>query len=419
MLEHRRRYGLALLFGLGVATAAAPANAQDCSALALPNPIYGAGGSAITATLSRVAAYLAGLDPPITVFWNDPGACTGYQQYLNDSITGTAVKYWDTSRTLHTCNASGQPADFAHMGNPHEFCVGLTLPAGYPDGFETWVSAAQTLNIIVDKDSSQTSISAEALYHLFALGAGAEGHAVEPWTNPAHVVVRPPSAFAHQLPAVAATNNSALQAFDDPGADGAGVPGTGNGRLGFRCRDQGCVINQVATFGEASPETPIGYVSGSAADTSDARTKIKTLAYQSYDQECGYWPDSSASTLDKVNVRRGKYELWTPGHFYARVDEGGGFVNPNVETLVELMTETENSDVLREIILAGDIPLCAMQVTRDGLLGAMSSYAPEDPCSCFFEVVATGRSDACEACNDDEDCSESGAKCRRNYCEAY
>jgi hypothetical protein len=45
---------------------------------------------------------------------------------------------------------------------------------------------------------------------------------------------------------------------------------------------------------------------------------VRTLALQSRDQTCAYWPDSSATAFDKVNVRDGHYELWASSHFYAR-----------------------------------------------------------------------------------------------------
>ena len=63
-------------------TLAPSALAVPCSELNLPNPIYGAGGSAITATLGRVASALAGLPEPITILFADPGACIAWLQSL-------------------------------------------------------------------------------------------------------------------------------------------------------------------------------------------------------------------------------------------------------------------------------------------------------------------------------------------------
>jgi hypothetical protein len=85
---------------------------------------YGSGGSAVTATLKAVGTALAGLNDPITILYADPGACPGYQQYLNNAITST-VKYWD---------ATGQQ---------------LT------DNYTESLAQVQATNFIVDKDSSR------------------------------------------------------------------------------------------------------------------------------------------------------------------------------------------------------------------------------------------------------------------------
>lgn len=60
----------------------------------------------------------------------------------------------------------------------------------------------------------------------------------------------------------------------------------------------------------------------------------------------------------------------------------------------------------------------AMQVEREGLLGALASYAAPDPCACFFEAIATGR-ESCARCETDSDCEADGARCRRAFGEAH
>ena len=166
---------------------------------------------------------------------------------------------------------------------------------------------------------------------------------------------------------------------------------------------------------------------------------MKTLAYQHFGQTCAYWPDSSESTLDKLNVRQGLYPLWTPGHFFAPVDTTGAVVNhrpgaseperaaiaERVERLIgyfsgELASPPSvTPPIPQRVIAAGDIPLCAMQVTREGTVGAVSSYAPPEPCGCYFEAIATGKTEACPTCDVDEDCATFAPKCRHGYCEAY
>jgi hypothetical protein len=422
VLELSRKRAVAALTGAALSCVAPTVLGADCDTLGLPNPIWGAGGSAETQTIGAVAAYLAGLpDHPITIFWWDPGACQGYQAYLNDAITNTSVKYWAPGATAaSTCSATAHPADFSHMGNDHSFCVkgGLTTPSGYPDGYGTIVAPVQTLNIIVDKDSSQKSISAEALYYIFGFGAGASGKSVEPWTNPVHIVTRNPTSFASQMLADAVFGDSTRAVYDDPGQNNAG-PGP-NGRLGFRGPTQNDVIAAIDNFGNTNAESPIGYVSGSAVIGDEQKgRKTKVLAYQAQDQTCGFWPDLTESTKDKLNVRTGKYALWAPGRFYYKTD-GGDFANADVKTFVEAFVGQHDIEVLNRVIDNGDVPLCAMQVNREGLSGAISSVAPDDPCGCYFESRTAGTAQ-CDSCREghDEDCSESGAVCRRGFCEAY
>jgi len=401
----------------GAAMLAVPnvALSAPCSDFNLPNPIYGSGGSAITANLRLVAIELAKRSTPITILYADPGACVAYQQYLNNAITSD-FKFWSSTGTQTVCQAplGGQPADFAHMGNDHEFCVGLTLPSGYPDGYADFLGPVQTVNIVTHKNSSQKSISAEALYYIWGKGAAAAG--VEPWTNPAHITSRGVTSFAHQFPALAIFNNSGKIFFDNPAVGGTGPADYAN---------QQAVVNAIGTFGATSPETPIGYISSSAAKDNSAI--VKTLAFQAYDQTCGFWPDSTGSTLDKINVRTGKYALWAPGHFFARTSGGSALanvVNPTVRDLIGWYSgeidQPADFSVTERSIAAGDVPLCAMQVQREGLVGAISSYAPEDPCGCYFEAIATGHQ-TCDACGSDDDCTpiDPQSKCRRGYCEAY
>ena len=149
--------------------------------------------------------------------------------------------------------------------------------------------------------------------------------------------------------------------------------------------------------------------------------KLKTLAFRGVGQTCGYYPDSALTARDKRNVRSGLYALWSLGHFVAKVDEAGDIVDPDVAALVRAISgQVEDLDTVRSVIEAGVVPLCAMQVTREGLLGAISSSAPPIPCGCYYESVATHDAPAeCEACEDDSDCGTERPACNFGFCEAY
>jgi hypothetical protein len=381
------------------ATARAQATVEECTTLNLPHPVYGSGGSAITADLAKVATALAKLPEPITILFADPSACTGYQAFIDKKVT-TAFKYWTADGTQKTCAPpiTGQAADFAHMGNPVSDCQGATTPADVGD----FGAPVQTLNIITGPQSDEQSISAEALYFIF--GFGAEGEA-SPWVNNAHIVKRSPTSFVHLFLAAA-----------------IGVPAASfKGEVQVSTNPDS--IAKVIEFSALNKSDGIGYVSGSAADA--ARGTIKTLAYQAKDQTCAYWPDSTASSADKANVRSGQYALWAPGHFYARIDSSTKEpVNEDVKNLIGWYDGTikppADIDVLGIAIDAGDIPACAMRVTRDGLAGAISSYAPPTPCTHYFEKRANGTTDG-TTCDVDADCKsvKDNPKCQFGYCEAY
>ncbi len=428
MTRRRTKWLFSLSAGGCAFSMSALALAAECPTN-LPNVIYGSGGSAVTATMRQVAAALRALPDPITVLWHDPGACIGFGHFVGGTIPGATtrnVTYWDAAGVATTCQApaaTGLPVDFAHMGNTADFCA--TYPDGVPAGVGDFLGPVQTVNIITDKDSSQKSISAEALYYIFGKGA-AEAN-VAPWTNPRHVILRTTSSFVHQFIAASLFDDPLKVFYDHPSI---------TGRLGVEVTTQDASITAVVAAGSASPESPIAYASGSAAD--QARASVKTLAYEHFGQTCAYWPDSSESALDKINVRQGLYHFWTPGHFFAPVDSGGQITSnrsgadaaeraaiaDRVKRLIDyfngaLETPAGITPPIRErVIRAGDIPLCAMQVQRDGTAGAVSSFAPDEPCGCYFEAIATGNSQPCAPCGDTGDCTGSQV-CRFNFCEAY
>lgn len=398
----------ALTIGAAIFARSGYAHAQTpCADLDLPNPIYGAGGSAITATLGKVATALANLDDPITVLWADPGACTGFGYFTNNDIDGT-LKYWDAAGVQQTCApAAVQPVDFAHMGNQADFCPGIAQPTGIGD----FPGPVQTIQLITAAASSETSISAEALYYIY--GFGAEQAGVAPWTTEAALFGRNSTSFVHLF--LAASIGVPSTAFKIPATPANPTyPNVGT--------TQNDVINGINYFAATDPDATLGYVSGSAADQN--RTKVKTLAYQHTGQNCGYWPDSNEDALDRANVRNGQYYLWTPGHFFARVDSNGDIEDPKVRDFIGWFTlEAEppaGLDVTKIVSGSGDIPQCAMRVTRDGTVGAISSFAPKTPCNCYFESIATKQTPAsCTACEDDGGCGGDTPKCHFGFCEAY
>jgi hypothetical protein len=394
-MSHLRRLAALALGVLAGVGAARQAHAINCSEL--PGPVYGLGGSASKPFLAKVSKALANAPGPDTqtIVFQAPGACLGIYAVLNGTkLTGTA-SYWDATGVEKQCDLplGGQAVDFANMANSAVLCADAPdpLPADVGD-FE---GSVNTVNIIVPLASSQTSISAAAAYFVF--GFGAAGQAA-PWIVDAAVIIRDVNSAVQQLLA---------EAIGLPPARFKGTNGA----------SQSGVITKVSQ--SLTPEAAIGFVSGEAADA--ARATVRTLAYQHYDQTCGYLPDSTSTSFDKANVRDGHYFIWTPQHFFTRVDPTSHeVVSPGFAKVVGYLTgavPVPGSQSWVDLEIASStIPRCAMHVTREGDLGPLMSFAPTNSCSCYFDFKATG-STTCTACTESSQCPTSAPVCSYGYCE--
>jgi len=174
----------------------------------LTHVIFGAGGSAITPTLANVAYLLSKANPPINVFYSDPGAQAGYDAFRDGNAGKTAApfKYWRsagdlTAATPPTCTASdviaGQAIDFGTTGGNLSL-FGETLPAGTGQ----FTGPAQGVNLIVPTDSTETAISAQGLFFVFGFGddtqyAGATTKV--PWIDKTYIFQRKSTSFVQQF----------------------------------------------------------------------------------------------------------------------------------------------------------------------------------------------------------------------------
>jgi len=425
--------GLAALANAGAAGAITCAEvAQSAPGALKDHVLYGAGGSAITATLAKVALTLSKADPPILIFYSDPGAQQGYD-YFRDGTgagkTGSEFKYWLKDADLTTppkCTATdtlaGQATDFGTIGGSLAL-FGETLPADTLQFF----GPAQGINVIVPKDSPEVSISAEALYFAYGFADASQyggASSPVPWTNSAYIIQRKSTSFVQQFIRGAiqqlggeAANFPANFKATTLTADCSPTTGDTNGGT------VNCVV-AAATAGQAAQG--LGFTSGPTAD--GARAKVRTLAYQHVGQTAGYWPDSTPQTFDKRNIRNGQYYLWDVNQFFVKTT--GSNANPTLDKITNpdlrkfigyfsaQLTPPPDADVNRAIAETGSIPLCAMHVQRATDFSGLSCFAPPEPCDCYFEAIATG-APHCDACATDEQCSGDTPKCHFGFCEAY
>jgi hypothetical protein len=389
----RRRRCAALSIFVGVTCAGSAAFATECKDL--PSPIYGIGGSAQKPLFAKVGKALTNAAPPETFIYQAPGACLGPNAIISGTkLTGTA-SYWDAAGTEQQCNLPlvGQTADIGASGVFATECPGIVaLPADVGD----FIGPVQSFTFIVPKASSQTVISAAAAY--FAYGFGAQGQAA-PWTDETQLIKRDPNSAAAIIIALG---------IKVPVEKLKGVDALSNGNT----------VTLVS--GSPSPEAAIGFVSGEIAEANAA--KVNVLAFQAYDQTCGYWPSSTSTSFDKINVRDGHYALWAPSHFFAKIGANGQPTSDAAKRIIGYFNGSvappPGVDVQKITIQAGAIPDCAMRVKRTEDLGPLASYAPPLTCGCYFDAIATGQS-SCQACASDGECGAANPKCRYGYCEAY
>jgi ABC-type phosphate transport system substrate-binding protein len=381
------------LMAAAALTAAGSALADpDCNTL--PGSTYITGSSAVKPFMAGLGKALSGTT---TLIYKGQGSCVGVDAVISSTkITGTA-SYWDVTGTEKTCNLdpAGVVADVGVSDVFATSCPGVaSLPAGVGDFF----GPNQVMELVVPTASSQASISAEAAYFVFGFG---KAGMVTPWIDESQLFVRSPTSGTQQMLA---------RAFNVPADKWKGMS----------LAKSGDVLTAVAS--SVSPEAAIGILSADVADAN--RDKVKTLAFEAFKQKtCGFWPDSTATSFDKRNVRDGHYPVWGPLHFFANVGANNVPTKPDAANLIGYFTGKApvpaGVNLLDLEVSAHTVPSCAMKVQRSTELGDVSPFTPADPCGCYFESKLNGSpAMGCTACTKDAECGGSATHCRHGYCEA-
>jgi ABC-type phosphate transport system substrate-binding protein len=381
------------------------ASAADCSTL--PNPVYIAGSSAIQPFVRDMGKALVG---NTTLVYQSQGSCVGVSSILNDTtptgacatgacITGNGT-FFDATGAAQTCTLppTGQHVD---VGVSDVFATSCSGVASVPTTIKDNFGPIQAMLFVVPKASTQTAITAEEGYFVFGFG-GANGM-VTPWLDVAFQIIRNISSGTQQMTARAVGIPAAKMKGTDAGGSGG-------------------VVTQVS--GSAMAEKTIGIL---AADQYDKkRDVLAALAFQSFKQWNAYYADSTATSLDKKNVRDGHYSVWGPLHMLIQVNSTTGVaLTPAAKTFVDWVQGTPTTpappfDYLDIEIGAGIVPACAMTVSRTVEMGPMTKSSPTEPCGCYFENKANGAT-SCTACTGTGagTCTGAGQACRRGFCESH
>ena len=382
------------------------ASAADCDTLNLGTIVYAQVGDTQSQLMKRLGRALRGnLAKPITLVWRTSPSCVNIDQiflqtpipaatvmqYVADATTDPA---WSPMTQNLTCTVptGGVIPDVANSALFNSSCPnGVTTPAhvrAVNGGTQAYVLA-------VPEASTQTAITFEEAYFVFGFGTAGM---VTPWVDEAQMYIR-------------ALTTSTLLAWaanitvPGPKWKGAQQTGTNGSQL---------VVSMLA--GSTAPQSAIGILGAEVYD--NERSRLNVLAYRAKGQYAAYYPDSTATSRDKKNVRDGHYTVWSPTVWMDRIS-GTTPLNANARYIVDLLTSADgitpapNFDMLATIAAVGLVPVCAMGVQRSFEGGPLSLFTPPQSCTCKFEshVDAT----TCASCGPAQPCTT--GVCRAGYCE--
>ncbi|MFO0553518.1 MAG: hypothetical protein U0271_34365 [Polyangiaceae bacterium] len=393
----------------GLVAAARPAAAAPCD-FSSGTVLYIAGPDSMINVLKGVAAAL--WDENVHVFYKGFPSCLGTEIIVNNEPTtpdpaeiGTPaaheVSYWPGDPTMEaTCDLPFDSGDPAEPELVPDIVLSEVFPstcASFPNGLGTvqdFQGPALGFAFIVPPDSTAQSISGEAAYLTF--GFGAASHVVAPWDDPLTILHRDKNSGAENVFAK-------VLGLDVEKFSGTSLNSTGT------------LINTVAMAAGAAIDSTIGGANVSILD--QRRADVRMLAYQHFEQTCGYFPDSTSTSFDKANIRDGHYPIWGVVHILTRVDAGVP-VNLGANRFINLVRGSDEIAGLDPIALEAEsslVPQCAMMVVRSEEGGPLSSFLPDNPCGCYFEELTGGTS--CQSCSSPADCPAEFPECSYGYCE--
>ncbi|MDB5213554.1 MAG: hypothetical protein JWO86_1481 [Myxococcaceae bacterium] len=385
-------------------------------------PIYVTGSSNFPGFLKLVAPLLAADNH--YVIWQQTNSCTAVglvfqaqsgvpdptkQRLVDQSVNPKSQPtfYYDATGNQVPCtldnSAAGTASHFVDVAESDVFADSCVETIGYhpavpgpgPDFIAGYTGPIQAMTYLVPGASTQTAISAEAANAVYGHG-GVPDTTKLPWGDPAQFFNRTFSTGTNQLVSRAMNvNPTKWWGVDKKSAAG--------------------MVTALEAVPSDQAEKTIGVVSTDLAD--QARGNLKVLAFQAAGQTCGFWPDSTPFATDKQNVRDGHYPIWGPLHFYTKLVAGAP-TDPAGAFVLRFSLARLDQTLVEAIAKSGNVPQCAMHVTRDVEMGDLKRFTSPYDCDCVFAKAATGTAPAeCQACATASSCPSSRPACNYGYCE--
>ena len=380
-----------------------------CYSASRPAPLYMQGSTNFTPFIAALSKLVTGN----TIIWQPTSSCAGAgaggfgsTAMMNPtSSSQNPATFYDQSGNAtpcalgngpHAIDVNSDPTDIGESDVFSESCTPTGQSAWTP-GSSTYpnigeyLGPVQSFVFVTPIASDQTVISAEAARLVFGLG-GDQGTST-PWTKPSSMLIRSPST---------GTNIILSLAIHMPS----------NAWWGSLVKNALAMTNDIIDTSASSAEQTIGVLSTDYADNPTYKTGINTLYFQATGQKAGFLPDRLSSTNDKQNTRDGHYAPWGFIHLYLTLNASQP--QPQAQALVSLFNEP-NQALVDATILGGDVPVCAMHVTRTTEMGPLQAYAPSFQCNCYYDKSVNG-STSCTPCQGPSDCPTQA--CNLGFCEA-
>ncbi len=319
---------------------------------------------------------------------------------MKNPTTGAFASAYDDTGKGTPCllgdSPSGMPgvSDVADLGESDVFadtCNGAwTLAASTDTGHYT--GPIQPMTFVVPPSSSQRVISAEAARLVF--GGGGAGGVATPWTDPTYMFIRSSSTGTNNILSL-----------------GMGI--SPKKWWGVDKKNAGNLTAAITVADPGTSEKTIGVLSMDFANSN--KQNLHILYFQARGQVAGFLPDRQPASSDKQNVRDGHYPLWGPIHLYAKVN--GGTPSASASAFINQFAVPKPDQALLDATIAtGNVPVCAMKVTRSAEMGPLATFTPGFGCGCYFDFKVNG-GNSCTKCAGSVDCPASRPTCNLGYCE--
>jgi len=405
------------LLGLGVvAVIGGTAHAVTPNCADLTNPIYIQCGDTQTNLMLNLGRALRDNTPkPITLVWRTSGSCTNIDLMYNGGMIGDGGTDGGSSLTMSYVPSTAENPTWTQATGP----VSCLLPAGgvLPDiGNSALFNSACTQQtppattaltfgpeqgyvLAMPRGSQTNAITAAEGYFVFGFGPtmlAAMNAAISPWTDEMSLFIR--TSTKSTLLAWAA--NLGIS----PATKMHGTPFDGSPM----------VVSALETA--TNPGAALGILGVEVYDS--IRDQLQSLAFQAYHQYAAYYPDSTATSRDKKNLRDGHYTVWSPTVWMDFTDASGTPTNPDARYVIDLIAgktvdPAPNFEAQRVVAGVGLVPNCAMRVQRSFEGGPLSLYQPPESCTCQYENAVD--STTCATCT--TTCTT--GVCRNGYCEEF